>query len=223
MRIIRNVIGGEFVDGQRCYDKIDPVDGTVAAQVHEADAGVVDRAVAAARRALDAWSAHDRRVTHGVVAAGGRPDRGALRRVRRGRGVRHGQAGGAGPGAGCRAGGREFPLVRRHGGFGWAAVVPDGSARRPSGVELRGAQTPRCRRGNRAVEPSVAAAHLEGGAGPGLWQHRGGQAVGGDAVHRDVARRGAVRRRVFPTASTTWCTGSAPRVRCSCRIPAWTA
>ena len=57
MRIIRNVIGGEFVDGQRCYDKIDPVDGTVAAQVHEADTGVVDRAVAAARRALDAWSA----------------------------------------------------------------------------------------------------------------------------------------------------------------------
>ena len=57
MRIIRNVIGGEFVDGQRCYDKIDPVDGTVAAQVHEADAGVVDRAVLAARRALDGWSA----------------------------------------------------------------------------------------------------------------------------------------------------------------------
>jgi aminomuconate-semialdehyde/2-hydroxymuconate-6-semialdehyde dehydrogenase len=53
-RIIRNFVGGEFVEPQgRCWDKISPVDGTVAARVHEADAPLVDRAVRAARAALN--------------------------------------------------------------------------------------------------------------------------------------------------------------------------
>ena len=52
-RAIRNFIDGEFVDGVRGFDKIDPVDGSLIGQVHEAGAAEVDRAVAAARAALD--------------------------------------------------------------------------------------------------------------------------------------------------------------------------
>ncbi len=57
MRTIQNVVGGQHVDGPSRFDKIDPVDGSLAARVHEADPGVVDRAVLAARGALDKWSA----------------------------------------------------------------------------------------------------------------------------------------------------------------------
>jgi aminomuconate-semialdehyde/2-hydroxymuconate-6-semialdehyde dehydrogenase len=59
-RSIRNFVDGEFIDRDDAgsFDKIDPVDGSVSARVHEADAALVDRAVTAARRALDgAWGA----------------------------------------------------------------------------------------------------------------------------------------------------------------------
>ena len=49
----RNFVGGRFVDGASTFDDIDPVDGSVVAQVHEADASVVDHAVRSARAALD--------------------------------------------------------------------------------------------------------------------------------------------------------------------------
>lgn len=52
-RAIYNVIDGERVAGIRTFPKIDPVDGTVIADVHEAGAEHVDRAVAAARAAFD--------------------------------------------------------------------------------------------------------------------------------------------------------------------------
>ena len=53
---IRNFVGGAFVEpDERCWDKISPVDGSVLARVHEADAAIVDRAVHAARSALDGW------------------------------------------------------------------------------------------------------------------------------------------------------------------------
>jgi aminomuconate-semialdehyde/2-hydroxymuconate-6-semialdehyde dehydrogenase len=60
LRVIANFVDGAFVDTDDAgsYDKIDPVDGTLSARVHEADAALVDRAVTAARRALDgAWGA----------------------------------------------------------------------------------------------------------------------------------------------------------------------
>jgi aminomuconate-semialdehyde/2-hydroxymuconate-6-semialdehyde dehydrogenase len=57
MRLIRNVVGGEYADGVGTFDKIDPVTGQVAAQVAQSDAAVVDAAVRIAREALDAWSA----------------------------------------------------------------------------------------------------------------------------------------------------------------------
>lgn len=52
-RTIRNFIGGVPVDGVAGFDKFDPVDGSRIAVVHEAGAEQVDRAVAAARAALD--------------------------------------------------------------------------------------------------------------------------------------------------------------------------
>lgn len=58
VRSIRNFVDGDVVeaDDGGSYDKIDPVDGSTNARVHEADAALVDRAVAAARRALaGAW------------------------------------------------------------------------------------------------------------------------------------------------------------------------
>ena len=60
VRGIANFVDGAFVeaDDAGSYDKIDPVDGSLSARVHEADAALVDRAVTAARRALQgAWGA----------------------------------------------------------------------------------------------------------------------------------------------------------------------
>src|SRR6266704_2891965 len=44
-------INGQFVGSGRQFAKINPVDGTVVAQVHEADRAMVDAAVRAARAA----------------------------------------------------------------------------------------------------------------------------------------------------------------------------
>ncbi|HEY3973580.1 MAG TPA: 2-hydroxymuconic semialdehyde dehydrogenase [Candidatus Sulfotelmatobacter sp.] len=52
MKSILNYIGGEFVRGKREFADVNPADGSLIAQVAEADAGLVDDAVAAARRAL---------------------------------------------------------------------------------------------------------------------------------------------------------------------------
>jgi acyl-CoA reductase-like NAD-dependent aldehyde dehydrogenase len=53
----RLLIGGEFVDGVegRTIEVFDPHDGSLLAEVAEAGAADVDRAVAAARRAVDGW------------------------------------------------------------------------------------------------------------------------------------------------------------------------
>lgn len=52
-RAIYNVIAGEHVSGVRTFPKINPVDGSLIADVHEAGPEHVDRAVKAARRAFD--------------------------------------------------------------------------------------------------------------------------------------------------------------------------
>ena len=55
---VRNFVDGEFVETEQTWTKINPVDGSPLADVHEADAALVDRAVRAARAALDgAWGA----------------------------------------------------------------------------------------------------------------------------------------------------------------------
>lgn len=57
MSDLRNFVDGRFVDGTALFDDVNPVDGSVVARTHEADARLVDQAVGAARRALDgAWA-----------------------------------------------------------------------------------------------------------------------------------------------------------------------
>ena len=53
MKQYRNFVDGAFVEGARTFPDLNPVDGTLVAEVHEADAALVDAAVAAARRAFE--------------------------------------------------------------------------------------------------------------------------------------------------------------------------
>ena len=52
VKLIRNYIDGKFVGGKRTFPDVNPADGSVIAQVAEADRDQVDRAVQAAQRAL---------------------------------------------------------------------------------------------------------------------------------------------------------------------------
>jgi len=52
VKSILNYIDGQFVRGKREFPDINPADGTVIAEVSEADSDLVDRAVSAARKAL---------------------------------------------------------------------------------------------------------------------------------------------------------------------------
>jgi aminomuconate-semialdehyde/2-hydroxymuconate-6-semialdehyde dehydrogenase len=57
VKSILNYIDGQFVRGKREFPDINPADGSVIAQVSEADQSLVDAAVRAARKALDGeWS-----------------------------------------------------------------------------------------------------------------------------------------------------------------------
>ena len=51
MKLLHSYVNGEFVAGKRQFDDVNPADGTLIAKVSEADRELVDRAVAAARRA----------------------------------------------------------------------------------------------------------------------------------------------------------------------------
>ncbi len=53
MKLIKNFVNGDFVEGRKLFDDIDPTTGTVIAQVHEADRALVDSAVAAARSVMN--------------------------------------------------------------------------------------------------------------------------------------------------------------------------
>ena len=56
MKQYRNYVDGQFVESTRRFDDFNPVDGSVIAQVHEADRATVEQAVAAGRRAVEgAW------------------------------------------------------------------------------------------------------------------------------------------------------------------------
>jgi aminomuconate-semialdehyde/2-hydroxymuconate-6-semialdehyde dehydrogenase len=52
VKVIQNYIDGKFVRGRREFADINPFDGSIVAQVSEADQDLVDAAVEAARRAL---------------------------------------------------------------------------------------------------------------------------------------------------------------------------
>lgn len=53
MKQYRNYIDGRFVESSRTFNDHNPVDGTVVAQVHEAERVMVDNAIAAGRRAVE--------------------------------------------------------------------------------------------------------------------------------------------------------------------------
>ncbi|WP_439532723.1 2-hydroxymuconic semialdehyde dehydrogenase [Polymorphobacter sp.] len=53
MAVLRNFIGGRFVDGGARFEDVNPATGAVIAEVCEADAEIVDAAVSAARAAMD--------------------------------------------------------------------------------------------------------------------------------------------------------------------------
>ena len=69
--ILANFVDGDFVDTGSYFNDINPADGSLVAYVAEADAGLVDRAVAAARRAAGSWARTDvaerRRLLHAVA------------------------------------------------------------------------------------------------------------------------------------------------------------
>lgn len=50
---LRNYVDGEFVATGKLFNNVSPLHGQVLAQVHEADAALVDRAVRAARKAVE--------------------------------------------------------------------------------------------------------------------------------------------------------------------------
>jgi aminomuconate-semialdehyde/2-hydroxymuconate-6-semialdehyde dehydrogenase len=52
MKQYRNFVNGEWHESPRRFDDLNPVDGTLVAQVHEADQALVDAAVRAGRRAV---------------------------------------------------------------------------------------------------------------------------------------------------------------------------
>jgi aminomuconate-semialdehyde/2-hydroxymuconate-6-semialdehyde dehydrogenase len=52
LRNLRNFVGGKFVEGGKPFDIVDPATGRVHAIAYEADAAIVDAAVAAARKAV---------------------------------------------------------------------------------------------------------------------------------------------------------------------------
>jgi aminomuconate-semialdehyde/2-hydroxymuconate-6-semialdehyde dehydrogenase len=59
-QLLRNYINGEFVSTQRTFQNVNPVDGSLVADVCEADAMVVDTAVNAAKAALSGpWAQFD--------------------------------------------------------------------------------------------------------------------------------------------------------------------
>ena len=53
LKEVRNYVDGEFVATGKTFNNVSPIDGTVLAPLHDAVAALVDRAVRAARRALD--------------------------------------------------------------------------------------------------------------------------------------------------------------------------
>lgn len=55
MKVIPNYIDGKFVDSKSHFENVNPADGSVIAEVAEAERGQVDAAVQCARKALPEW------------------------------------------------------------------------------------------------------------------------------------------------------------------------
>ena len=184
--IVHYIDGRDVASGtDRTFENRSPVDGTLVSLVAEAGADEVDAAVAAAKRALRGpWagmSVADRgRLLHAVadeidrrfedfvaaeVADTGMPESFA-RSVLIPRGA---------------ANFRFFAdLVKNLPAENFHLDTPDGAG----ALNYVRARTERGDRRHLPVEPAAAAHDLEARTGARLRQHRGGEAVGGDAVER---------------------------------------
>ena len=189
-------INGRFVDGRKQFPKINPVDGTVVAQVHEADRAMVDEAVRAAKAALKGpW---------GKMALQARVD--LLRKVAEGIDKRFddfvaaevadtGKPVSLASHLDIPRGAANFRVLCRHRAHLRHRILLARYAGRQGRGQLRDAQAPGRGRRDRALEPAAAAAHLEARPRARLRQHGRGQAVRGNALDRDAARRGHARSR----------------------------
>jgi len=207
---LRNYVDGEFVSTERQFDNISPLHGRLLGRVHEADAALVDRAVQAARKALEgpwgrstvderaAWlhkvaDVIERRFDEFVaaeVADTGRP-------VTQARNLDVFRA---------IANLRTFAdLGKVAHGECFESRTAQGEAllnytvRKPLGVVAT----------HLALEPAHPVDDLEGGPRPDLRQHPGRQTVRGDPFFGHLAGRGLRRSRCAPRrvqpGAWLWC------------------
>jgi aminomuconate-semialdehyde/2-hydroxymuconate-6-semialdehyde dehydrogenase len=196
MRLIQNFIGGEYTTGLsgKTFEKRSPLDNSVIARVTEAGRDEVDAAVCAARAALHGeWGGLtlEQRVDllYGVAdeitrrfedfVAAEMADTGQPSHVMRHVFIPRGAA--------------NFKVfadvVKNVPTESFQMSTPDGrgalnyAIRAPKGVVG-------C---DQSVERALPADDLEGGPGPGLRQHRGGEALRGVAPHGGPAGRGDER------------------------------
>ena len=193
---IRHFIGGEFVPGAGTFENRSPVDARLLGLVSEAGAAEVDAAVKAARAALAGpWGVLDwpsapicstrwRTRSTGASTSSSRPrsptpaSRSSL--------AQH---------IDIPRGAANFKIfadvVKNVPSEFFQMATPDGHGAINYAIRVpKGVIAVIC-----AVEPAAAADDLESGAGARLRQHRGGEAVGGDAADRDAAGRGDERGR----------------------------
>ena len=189
--LLRNFVGGSFVDGGSTFAKVSPVTGEQIFDVCEADAAHGGRGGRGG--AGGAATGRGARMTEQERAA-------VLRRVadeleRRFDDLVAAEVADTGKSISQA---RTLDIPRGAANFrAFADIVTTAPTesftttpgRRAPGAQLRGPQAGRRGRDHRAVEPAAAAAHLEGGAGAGLRQRGRGQAV---------ARRPRPRRRCSP-------------------------
>ncbi len=192
---LRNYVDGEFVATGRTFPNISPVDGSVLAHVHEADAALVDRAVQSARRAMEGpWgksSPEERaRLLHRVAdIIESRHDEFVVAEVAdTGRPVEQAKSLDV-----YRAVDQPAHLRRPRQERPWRSVRDPDRRRRPA--ELHGAQAARRRGQHPAVEPADPVDDLEGRSRTDLRQRADRQALRGNAVFSGPAGRGFPRSR----------------------------
>ena len=182
------LIGGERAEAAdgRTFETIDPATGEPICEVAQAGAEDVDRAVAAARAALDGPAAQGLAVeARRAHVRARRADQGERRRARRARVARQRQAAGRGQGRHRRLG-RPPALLR---GLADEDRGRDDPGLRPRPVLLHAARAGRRLRPDRALELPAADGGLEDLAGA-----RGRLPADPEARRADAADRAAPRR-----------------------------
>ena len=199
----QHLIGGErsaSADG-RTFETLDPSTGLAIADVAQGGAGDVDRAVAAAREALDGkWASITPSKRSALMHALADADGAERRRAGRAGVARQREAGRAGKGRGRAPGGRAHPLLRR---LAHQDRRPD-DPRLPAEHARLLAQGARGRvRPDHPLELPPADGRLEGRSRAGGRLHRGAEARRADPAHRaPPGRAGAGGGHPAPAWST---------------------